>query len=83
MTKVSAIIPTYNSRQTLARTLDTVSAQTHNPMEIIVVDDGSTDGTPDILREAARTDGRIILIEQQNGGVAAARNTAIAAATGD
>lgn len=83
MTKVTALIPAYNAEATLPRTLDSVRAQTYPSLEIIVVDDGSKDSTAEIVREACRQDQRIILIQQKNAGVATARNTGIAAATGD
>lgn len=77
---VSAIIPTYNRRELVQRAIDSVLAQTHPVDEIIVVDDGSTDGTGEALR--ARYGDRIRYHWQANAGVSAARNTGMALATG-
>lgn len=79
---VSVIIPVYNAEATIAATLASVRAQTYRDIEIIAVDDGSLDGTQDILRQAALDEPRLQVIRQANGGVARARNTAIAAARG-
>ena len=80
---VSVIVPAYNAAVTIAETLRSVSAQTCGALEIIVVDDGSTDATVDIVAEHARTEPRLRLIRQANAGVAAARNVALAHATAD
>jgi glycosyltransferase involved in cell wall biosynthesis len=77
---VSVVIPSYNSAATLAETLDSVLGQTYPRLEVIVVDDGSTDATPDVL---ARYAPRVRGIRQRNGGLAAARNTGCAAAGGE
>ncbi|MGP1356806.1 glycosyltransferase family 2 protein [Roseicyclus sp.] len=82
MTPVSVIIPAYNADRWLDRTLNSVRAQTHADLEIIVVDDGSTDGTSLLVRRHAREDGRIRLVSQENAGVAAARNRGIELARG-
>lgn len=79
---VSVIIPVRNAERFIERTLQSVMAQSHQRLEIIVVDDGSTDGTPDIVEAHARKDGRIRVIKQETRGPAAARNTAAAAARG-
>ena len=76
----SIVIPAYNVELYLQETLDSVYAQTFDKYEIIVVDDGSTDGTPEML--ARQNDPRLRVIRQQNAGVSAARNTGIAAAQG-
>jgi len=76
---VSVVIPAYNAAATLPDTLDSVLAQTWPRIEIVVVDDGSRDGTPDVL---ARYAPRVRAIRQANGGLAAARNTGLAAARG-
>lgn len=79
---VSVVIAAYNATAYLGETLASVAAQRYAELEIIVVDDGSTDGTPDLVANYARSDARIRLICQANAGVGAARNTGIAAATG-
>ncbi len=77
---VSVIIPTYNRGWILKEAIDSVLAQDFLDFELIVVDDGSNDNTPDIL-EAYQED--IIIVRQNNKGVSAARNRGIASASGD
>jgi glycosyltransferase involved in cell wall biosynthesis len=74
---VSVVIPAFNAERTIDRTLASVRAQTHGDLEILVVNDGSTDGTAGRVRAQAAQDSRIRLIEQDNGGVAAARNRGV------
>ena len=81
--KVSVIVPAYNIAELLPRCLDSISAQSHADLEIIAVNDGSTDGTSDVLRDHARRDSRIRVIEKPNGGVGSARNAALDIATGE
>ncbi|MFR2287977.1 MAG: glycosyltransferase family 2 protein, partial [Akkermansia sp.] len=71
MPLVSIIIPCYNVAAFMKKCLDTVCAQTLRYIEIICINDGSTDGTPDILREYEAADERIRIINQPNAGVAA------------
>lgn len=78
--QISVIIPTYNSKAYIARALQSVFDQAYPAVQIIVVDDGSTDNTAEIL--APYTD-RIHLITQANAGSAVARNTGLAQATGE
>ena len=80
MKTVSVVIPTYNYARYLPEAIDSALAQTHAPLEVIVVDDGSIDDTPGVL--AAYGD-RIRVIRQANRGAGAARNTGIAAARGE
>jgi glycosyltransferase involved in cell wall biosynthesis len=80
MPKVSVVIPAFNSAGTIARAIDSVLAQDVPEMEIIVIDDGSTDETPSILDGYGK---RITAIRQVNQGVAAARNRGIDAAQGE
>jgi glycosyltransferase involved in cell wall biosynthesis len=80
MATVSVIIPTYNHAAFLPEALENVFAQTCSPLEIIVVDDGSTDETAEVLRAY---EGRIRVLSQANRGVAAARNAAAAVASGE
>lgn len=81
--KVSIIIPAYNAAKTLARTLDSACACTYDPLEIVVVDDGSTDKTLDIARRYSGKDPRVRVIHQENAGVCRARNHAIGESTGE
>jgi glycosyltransferase involved in cell wall biosynthesis len=80
---VSAIIPAYNAAGTIGKTLESVLLQTYQNLEVVVVDDGSTDGTASIVEKFAERDQRVILIQQSNAGVAAARNRALQAAHGE
>lgn len=75
--KVSVIIPVYNVEKYLRQCLDSVVGQTLKEIEIICVDDGSTDSSPQILEEYAARDPRIKVLHQENSGVAAARNLAL------
>ena len=78
--RVSIIIPTYNRADLLPKTLDSVLAQTRRPDEIIVVDDGSTDSTADVL---AAYPAPVITLRQTNQGRSAARNAGMARSSGD
>jgi glycosyltransferase involved in cell wall biosynthesis len=80
---VSVIVPAFNAEQTINETLLSIRQQTHRNLEIIVVDDGSTDQTYQCASAHSRVDSRIRLIKQSNGGVAAARNRGIAEARAD
>jgi glycosyltransferase involved in cell wall biosynthesis len=77
---ISVVIPTYNRRHVIDRAVKSVLGQSMARFELIVVDDGSTDGTADYLRDVYR-DPRLQVIVQANAGVCAARNTGIAAAS--
>lgn len=80
---ISVVIPTKNRLLTLSRALDSVTAQTLAPDEIIVVDDGSDDDTPQFLAERAAMDGRIIVLRNENStGAQNARNSGAQKATG-
>ena len=76
-TLVSVVIPAFNAEQTIARTIESACAQTHHNLEIIVVDDGSTDNTLAVADACAASDRRIKVIRSSNNGVAAARNLGI------
>lgn len=78
---LSVVIPTYNRKAVTCRAVDSVLSQSLAPDEVIVVDDGSTDGTGAVLEE--RFGDRIIYVRQKNQGVSAARNTGIERASGD
>lgn len=83
--RVSVVIPTYNSGSRLRATLDSALHQTLPPehLEIIVVDDGSSDGTPDMVRAHCGDNARVRLITQRNAGVAQARNRGLKACRGE
>jgi glycosyltransferase involved in cell wall biosynthesis len=83
MPKVSIIIPVYNVEQYLAECLDSVIGQTLRDIEIICVDDGSTDRSPEILDEYAKKDSRMTVIHKENGGFSSARNAAFPCIKGE
>lgn len=78
---ISVVVPLYNKRPHIARALDSVLSQTALPREVIVVDDGSTDGSADIVRKYASRGVR--LLQQPNQGVSAARNNGLKLATSE
>ena len=82
MPKISVIIPVYNVEKYLSRALDSLIAQTHPDWEAVIVDDGSTDGTGDVLARFASRDPRVTVLSQANAGVSAARNLALDIAAG-
>ena len=79
---VSVVIPVFNDEKNIDRSLSSVRNQTHKNIEIICVDDGSTDQTLPVIMEHARQDGRIKVIHQVNMGIASARNAGLDAASG-
>lgn len=79
---VSIITPMYNGAKYVAETIDSVIAQTYKDWEMLIVNDGSKDNGPEIVEEYAKKDGRIRLINQENGGSANARNHGIREAKG-
>lgn len=81
--KVSIIIPVYNVENLLGRCLNSLMLQTLEDIEIIMINDGSTDRSAEILNEYAKKDKRIIVIEKENGGVSSARNEGIQIASGE
>jgi glycosyltransferase involved in cell wall biosynthesis len=83
MAKVSVVIPVYNVEDYLRQCIESVLKQTLKDIEIICVDDGSTDSSLSILEEYASQDNRIKIIKQANGGAGAARNNGLRNATGD
>lgn len=80
---VSVIIPVYNCGSTIAETLDSILHQTYENIEIIIVNDGSTDSTEQVINNFAKKDNRIKCFSQANQGVSAARNAGISHATGE
>jgi len=81
--EVSVIIPVYDRAHLIARTIDSVLGQTHPSCHVIVVDDGSTDGTETVVASLYGQSPRVRFVRQENRGVSAARNAGLAAATGD
>ena len=80
---ISIIIPAYNAEKYIAECLDSVRGQTFEDWEVILVDDGSTDGTPSICDRYAADDPRIRVVHVKNGGVSKARNIGLSMAAGD
>ncbi|QNH54520.1 glycosyltransferase family 2 protein [Selenomonas timonae] len=81
--KVSIVIPVYNVKQYLPRCMESVFSQTYTNYEVILVDDGSTDGSGELCDSYAREHVSCLAIHQQNGGLPAARNTGLSRARGD
>jgi len=80
---VSIIVPVYNTKEFLSECTESLVSQTYNNIEIILVDDGSTDGSSELCDKLAFKDRRIRVIHQKNGGLSDARNTGIDNAKGD
>lgn len=80
---VSVIIPAYNAEAFIEKTLHSVLSQTYQNLEVLVVDDGSQDRTPEIIKSIAQQDKRVVLLQQKNAGVAAARNLGIEKSQGE
>lgn len=83
MYKVSVIIPVYNSAKYLKACLESVVNQSLKEIEIICINDGSTDSSDEILLEYAKNDDRIVYIKQANQGLSITRNNGIKVATGE
>jgi glycosyltransferase involved in cell wall biosynthesis len=79
---LSVIVPVYNASDTLEASLDSVLSQNLDDVEVVCVDDGSTDGSGELLRAIAARDGRVRVLSQENAGAGAARNAGMAAARG-
>ncbi|KQQ68806.1 glycosyltransferase family 2 protein [Microbacterium sp. Leaf320] len=79
---VSVIVPVYNAAAHLAACVTSILAQTHQHLDVILVDDGSTDGSGELCDEIAATDERVRVIHQSNGGIGAAQNAGLDAARG-
>lgn len=80
---VSVIVPAYNVEAYIAKCLESLLHQTYRTIEIIVVNDGSTDATPAVIERILPTDPRIHYLSQENGGLSAARNAGLDAARGE
>lgn len=81
--KISVIIPVFNAEEYLRKCLDSIILQTYENLEIICVNDGSTDSSEQILNEYAQKDSRIVVINQQNSGQSIARNKGLECVTGE
>ncbi|MGO4961222.1 glycosyltransferase family 2 protein [Jeotgalibaca porci] len=80
---VSIIMPVYNAEAYLANAIDSVLAQTFTQFELILINDGSTDKSPQICDDYSRNDGRIRVLHKENGGICSARNAGIRMAIGE
>ena len=79
---VSIIVPVYNAEESLMRCVESICTQTYQNIEVILMDDGSTDDSLLLCRQCAYRDGRVNVLTQTNSGVSAARNNALLSATG-
>lgn len=80
---VTVIIPVYNAENTLARCVDSILAQTFTDFELLLIDDGSRDGSAALCDEYAKKDGRVRVFHKENGGVSSARNVGLDNAQGE
>lgn len=80
---ISVIVAVYNIREYLAQCVDSLVSQSYNELEILLVDDGSTDGSGALCDEWAARDGRVKALHRPNGGLSAARNTGLENASGE
>ena len=80
---ITVIIPVYNTQKFLKRCLDSVLNQTYKNLEIILVNDGSSDKSAELCEKIAENDSRIVLIHKENGGLSSARNAGLDSATGE
>ncbi|MBQ4529140.1 MAG: glycosyltransferase family 2 protein [Lachnospiraceae bacterium] len=80
---ISVIVPVYNCEEKLNRCVESILNQSYNKLEVILVNDGSTDGSLEICNQYGKTDSRIKVVDKENAGVSAARNTGIEHAQGE
>lgn len=83
MKMVSIIVPVYNAERSLKRCVESLLGQTYPNIEILLIDDGAKDGSPQICDKFAEMDNRVIVIHKENGGVSSARNIGIKRANGE
>lgn len=83
ISRISIIIPVYNVEKFLDKCIQSIINQTYKNIEIILVNDGSTDYSLEICKQYEKTDDRVIVVNKENGGVSSARNTGLEIATGD
>ena len=81
--KISVIVPVYNSIECLERCVRSICAQTYQNLEILLVDDGSTDGTGELCERLSSEDQRIRVAHKKNGGASSARNVGLKMAEGE
>lgn len=81
--KVSIVVPIYNTKKFLRRCIESILKQSYENIQVILIDDGSTDGSSNICDEYAQKDDRVICIHKQNGGVSSARNLGLENVSGD
>ena len=81
--RISVIVPVYNVKDYLERCFNSIIHQTYQNLEIILIDDGSTDGSGELCDELSKRDGRVRVVHKQNGGLGSARNAGMEKATGD
>ena len=81
--KITVVTVCYNAVKEIEKTIQSVISQTYRDMEAVVIDDGSTDRSPEICMEWSRTDSRIKLWRQKDSGVSAARNRGLELAEGE
>ena len=80
---ISVIVPIFNNAQYLSKCIESICRQTYQNLEIILVDDGSTDGSSEICEECGKKDSRIVVIHRENGGAVSARKEGMFQATGE
>lgn len=80
--KITVIVPAYNVEKWFPRCIESILSQTHQVLEIIVINDGSTDGTAQLINEYAKNDSRIVAVHQENAGLIEVRERGIKMATG-
>ena len=83
MAKVSIIVPTYNVEMYLEECMESIQRQTLKDIEVICVNDGSTDNSLQILQKYAKDDDRIVIIDKENGGYGIGMNVGLERATGE
>lgn len=83
MEKVSVIVPVYNDEKYLKQCIDSILNQTYSNIELILIDDGSTDNSPKICEDYRQRDDRVRVLHKENGGVGSSRNAWLAMATGE
>ena len=83
MPKISVIVPVYNTEKYIGRCIESILNQSYKELEVIVINDGSSDGSAEIIRKYAEDDSRIIFIDNKNCGVSESRNIGIRNAKGE